>query len=245
MVGKAMKRMVMQRIVVVPLVLLPWVAQSPAAHDSGFIAGTVQGEDGSTVAGPYVTLRLAHTPAHTVQQRFQTQWGVAANEDGTFRFSGLAHGSYRLCVFARDTAWLDPCHWGPAIPSVTLRDGESSRTLAIPLAKGTEVPIQIDDPGRVLFLNEGRTKGAHLLTGVRTAGWMFVPAAPVSREDTAARLKVVIPYETLVDLTVASSFFRLAHGDGAEFAKPGGALLLFAARDRSPVTVRLLVTGRN
>jgi hypothetical protein len=237
--------MVMQRIVVVALVLLPCVAQPPAAHDTGFIAGTVQGEDGSTVAGANVTLHLAHTPAEAVRQRFPTQWAAEAGSDGSFRFSGLPHGSYRLCVFVRGTAWLDPCQWGRAIPSVTLSDGESSRTLAISLAKGAEVPIQIDDPDRVLFLNEGRTKGAHLLIGVRTAGSTFVPAAPVSREDTAARLKVVIPYETLVDLTVASSFFRLAHANGTELAKPGGALPLFAARDQSPATVRLLVTGRN
>ena len=200
----------MSRIVLAICALLPALAQQPLADSNIVIAGAVSGEDGSAVVGAYVTLHLSFTPARGVRQRFQTQWGLYSGSGGSFRFTGLRSGTYRLCAQTPGTAWLDPCEWGFPIPSVTVASAERSRSIAITLRKGAEVPIRIDDPVQILLQSEGKIPGAHLLAGVRTAARTFSPALLTSQDGAGRTLKVVIPFDLPVSLTVASSFFKLA-----------------------------------
>jgi hypothetical protein len=57
------------------------------------------------------------------------------------------------------------------------------------------------------------------------------------------QMKVVIPFDKQVQLTVASSFFKLADSSGAQFSKPGIAIPVYVPAGQVPVTVRLSVTG--
>lgn len=233
----------MRRFILATLGLVPCLAQQAAPDDTASIAGTVLGEDGSAVAGSYVTLHLLLTPGPAMRQHFQTQWGAYSDKSGSFRFNGLRNGSYRLCVQAPATAWLDPCEWGLAIPSVALTDKQRSQTIAISLKQGVEVPIRIDDPGQVLVQNEGKTAGAHLLIGVRTAASTFRTAILTSQEGTARTLKVVIPFDKLIILSAASAFYKLADSNGTPFSKPGVAIPLLVPAGQTPATVRLSVAG--
>ena len=149
----------MRRVILVILALLPCFAQQLPTGDTGVIAGTVSGEDGSSVIGAYVTLHLSFTSPHAARQRFQTHWAVYTGAGGSFRFTGLRNGAYRLCVQAPGTDWLDPCEWGLAIPSVAVSSAARSQTIAISLSKGVQVPIRIDDPGQFLLQNEGELPG--------------------------------------------------------------------------------------
>jgi hypothetical protein len=146
-------------------------------------------------------------------------------------------------VQAPATAWLDPCEWGFAIPSVALTDAARSPAIAISLRIGAEVPIRIDDPGRLVLQSEGRIAGGRFLAGVRTATFTFRPAVVMSQEGAGQTLKVVIPFDKLVHLTVASSFFRLADSAGTPFSGPGRTIPVFAPAGQTPAAVRLSVTG--
>jgi len=233
----------MRRVILATFALLPCFAQQPTAGDAGVIAGTVSGEDGSAVVGAYVTLHLSVVPGQAVRQGFQTQWGVYSGSGGSFRFTGLRNGTYRLCVQAPSTAWLDPCEWGLAIPSLALTDAGRSQTIAISLRKGAEVPIRIDDPGQLVLQNEGRIAGAVLLVGVRTPSSTFRPAVLTLQEGTGRTLKVVIPFDKLVHLTVASSFLKLADSTGTPLSGPGRTIPLSVPAGQAAATVRLSVTG--
>jgi hypothetical protein len=177
-----------------------------------------------------------------VAQAFQTQWGVYSGSGGSFRFAGLRNGAYRLCVQAPATAWLDPCEWGFAIPSVALTDAGRSQAIAISLRRGAEVPIRIDDPGRLVLQSDGRIAGALFLVGVRTATFTFRPAVVMSQEGAGQTLKVVIPFDKLVHLTVASSFFRLTDSTNTGIVLPGPENGVVPA-GQPPAAVRLSLTG--
>ncbi len=233
----------MWRVIVAAFGLLLCFAQQPAVGETGVIAGTVSGEDGSPVVGAYVTLHLSFTPGQAVRQAFRTHWGVYSGSGGSFRFTGLRNGTYRLCVQAPGAAWLDPCEWGLAIPSGALSSAVRSQAIAISLRRGAEVPISIDDPGQLVLQSEGRIAGALLLIGVRTPTGTFRPAVLTSRGLTGRTLKVVIPFDKPVNLTVGSSFFRLADSTGTPFSGPGRTIPLSVPAGQTPATVRLSVTG--
>lgn len=235
----------MRKLIVATVALLPCLAQQAPVGDAGVITGTVRGEDGSSVTGAYVTLHLSFISRPALRQRLQTQWGLYSGPDGSFRFSGLGVGTYRLCVQAPRTVWLDPCEWGFAVPSVTLTSAQRSQSITVPLRKGVEVPIRIDDASQVLLQSEGRIAGAHLLVGVRTPASTFRPAVLASQEAAGRTLHVVIPFDKPVHVEVASSFFKLADSSGAAFSRPGTAIPVMIPAGQKAPTIRLSVTGRN
>lgn len=234
----------MRRLIFATVALLPCLAQQPPVGDTGVITGAVRGEDGSSVAGAYVTLHLSFPSTPALRQRFQTQWGVYSGSGGSFQFSGLRNGTYRLCVQAPQTAWLDPCEWGLPIPSMTLTGAQRSQSITVSLRKGVEVPIRIDDAGQILLQSEGRIAGAHLLVGVRTPAFTFRPAVLTAQEGTGRTLRVVIPFDRPVKVEVASSFFKLADSNGAAFSRPGTAIPVTVPAGQKAPTIRLSVTGR-
>lgn len=224
--------------------LVPCLAQQASIGQSGVISGTVRGEDGSSVPGAYVSLHLSSMSKQSIRQPLRMHWGVSANQDGSFRFSGLRDGAYNLCVQAPATVWLNPCEWGLPIPSVALIATERSQTITISLRKGIEVPISIIDPAQHLLANEGRTVGAHLLVGVRTSANTFRPAIFTARDVTGRAVKVVIPFDKTVTLEIASSFFKLAVNDSV-LSKPGTTVSLLVPAGEKPPTINVSVTGRN
>ena len=230
----------MLRLLLASAALVPCLAQQV---DTGMITGTVSGDDGSPVVRAYVTLHLSFTGSQSVRRSFQTQWGIYSGPGGSFRFTGLRNGTYRLCVQAPGTAWLDPCEWGLPIPSVVLAGAERSPTIAISLRKGVEVPIRIDDPGQFLVRNEDSVPGAHLLVGVRTQASTFRPATLVSQDGTGRTLRVVIPFEKPAQVAVASSFFSMADGNGAPFSRPGIGIPVSVPAGQKAAILRLSVTG--
>jgi hypothetical protein len=112
------------------------------------------------------------------------------------------------------------------------------------LKKGVEVPIRIDDPGQFLLQNEGRFAGAHLLVGVSTPASTFRPAVLTSRDGIGKTLTVVVPFDKQVQLSVASSFFKLADSIGTPFSRTGVGIPVFVPAGQRPATVRLSVAGR-
>jgi hypothetical protein len=240
-----MTRRVIRRAIIASVAVLSSFAQQPTTPGDGVVSGNISGDDGSAVEGAYVTLHLWHKPSQSVRQRFESQWGLYSGSGGSFRFTGLPSGMYRLCAQAPGTEWLDPCEWGLPIPSVALTNAGRSRILTVVLKKGVEVPIRIDDPRQLLPQHEGRTTGAHLLVGVSTPASTFRPAVLTSREGTGRNLKVVIPYDRPVHVAISSSFFKLADSNGTQFPKPGIAIPVRVPAGERAAPVRVAVTGGN
>lgn len=70
--------------------------------------------------------------------------------------------------------------------------------------------IRVNDPGRHLELNEGVTRGAHLLLGFQRADQSFSQAYRSSTDSAGRTYCLLIPFGTPISLTVGSGFFQLA-----------------------------------
>lgn len=226
------------------ITILSCLAQQPPPGETGLISGAVTGEDGGPVAGAYVTLHLAHKPSSSVRERSKTQWAVYSGSSGAFSFAGLPLGSYRLCIQAPETSYLDPCEWGLPIPTVTLTKEHPSSTLGIVLRKGAELPIRFEDQGQLLLQNEKKTPGAHLLVGARTATSTFRPAVLTLQEANGKTMKVVIPFDKRVNLEIASPFFKLADSVGIPFTKAGISTPVSVPTGQQPAPLKFSITGR-
>jgi hypothetical protein len=195
-----------------------------------------------------VVLDLSLPYAVPVRQPPQRRWATYTDANGRFRFDRLGNGTYRICVQAPGTVWLDPCEWDFAVPSIAVSTLVPAPAASIVLKKGAAVAVRIDDAGQLLARHEGKTPGAHLLIGVTTRARTLRLASTVSRDETGRTQQIVIPFDTPVRITVASSFFRLADGNGASLTGPGGTgngiSVTVPAAQRS-ATIRLALTGGN
>jgi hypothetical protein len=73
---------------------------------------------------------------------------VKTASDGSFLAQGLPPGSYSYCAQVPGDGYLDGCHWGPPLLSITVSPGQKLRT-AIRVAKGSILKVRVLDPGKV------------------------------------------------------------------------------------------------
>ena len=112
------------------------------------------------------------------------------------------------------------------------------------LKRGAVVLIRVDDLSAFLAQNEGKTPGAHLLLRVRSDALIFHPASAVVQDTGGRNYQVTVPFDTRVNLVVASSFFRLTDANGAAFAAAGAATVpVSVPSGQEPPTLRLAVIG--
>ena len=162
---------------------------------------------------------------------------------GSFRLDGLHPGRYEICLQAPTTEWLNPCQWGLQPPTVALSDVQPSQNLAIKLKRGAVVRVRIDDPGKLLEQNEGKTAGAHLLLGVGTDALWFHAAPIVSKDPTGRDHQVVVPFDRQVNLTVFSPLFELGDSSGSSLEKSGSIIPILVRSGQVPIPIHLSVTG--
>ena len=225
------------------VIVLPCLAQPTSSTVGGSISGNVLGDDGSPVAGAYVTLHL-HSPIVATRQAQRSQFGVKSGSRGAFRFDGLSTGTYGLCVQATSTIWLDPCEWGFPLPSVSVASAQMNPGVTITMKKGVSLPIRIDDAGQLLTQHLGKTSGADLLIGISRPGQPFRPTIPVSEDASGRNHQFVIPFDTSVRLVVASSFFKLADAKGATLNNGSNGTTISVAAGQQPQPVHVTVIGR-
>jgi hypothetical protein len=206
------------------------------------VTGTLQGYDGTLIAGASVT--LSRMPPYPEGTFWKKDWFVTSGTAGTFLFDGIYPGTYRLCAQAPAGVWLNPCQWGPQPSTVFLSSAQQSLSATIVLKKGVAVPIHVNDPGQWLAQNEGKTPGAHLLLGVANDAFVFEPAAITSQNSTGRNYSVVIPFATSVNLIVSSSFFQLSDATGTPLPRTGStAIPITVSNGQQPTTLTLTVTG--
>jgi hypothetical protein len=218
-------------------------AQEIPLGSGGVITGTLQGEDGTAIAGGNVTLQ--RTPPYPPGKWPRTIWSTTSGSGGSFRFEGLYQGQYRLCAQVLNSVWLNPCAWGLKPPVMSLSSSQRSVNVMAILKKGVAVPVRIDDPGQLLSQHEGNTPGALLLLGVRNDALAFHSATVTSRDSNGRNHEIVIPFDTPVKLTAFSSFFQLADENGTALSPTAStAVPLTVPSGTTPSTIKFIVIGR-
>ena len=128
----------MRHVVVAFVCLAPCLAQQGVVRFTGQILGNLKGEDGTPVAGGFVSLALLPP---------QTTWTADPSAGGNFQFRGLVDGRYRLCTQAPKSTWLSLCEWGLQPALVTLPTAQPVATVSIIGKKGVALPIRVEGPG--------------------------------------------------------------------------------------------------
>lgn len=225
------------------LFLLVAPAQETAPADARAITLSVQGEEGKPLSGVGVTLRRTLTPGGPRVRR--PEWGGITAADGVVTFRPVPIGQYRLCAQAASVEWLNPCEWGAARPMVEITAAQKNTNSTLTLKRGASVQIRVDDPVGALAQYEGKSPGAHLLLGVNSDAGIFHQASVVVSRPERRQYSITIPFDTKVNLVVATSFYRLADATGTPFASNGaGVLAVTVPSGQPPPTLQLAITGR-
>ncbi|PWT98655.1 MAG: hypothetical protein C5B51_28730 [Terriglobia bacterium] len=231
-----------RKLLTVLFCVLPAAAQEAPLNFAGLISGTIKGDDGSSIAGAYLSLQLQ--PPYPNSRSVQTEWTAQTGSDGSFQFDRLNSGSYRLCSYVPHGVWLNPCAWGLHPPMFTLSGTQPVATVTLTLKKGAAVPIRINDPGQLLSQYESKSPGADLLIGVASDSRVFLPALTISRDGGGRNHQIVIPFDSTVNLVVFSPQFQLSSG-GVPLPKASIKIPITVPSGRQPPIVTLQVTGRN
>src|ERR1700682_673887 len=90
----------------------------------GSIQGTVTDGQNKPIAGALVIITRTFKPKEAVAPYSQS---VRTASDGSFLAQGLPPGSYSYCAQVPGDGYLNECHWGGPMPSVTLSAGQKLR----------------------------------------------------------------------------------------------------------------------
>ena len=209
---------------------------------SGVISGTLKGDDGSVIATGLVT--ASGIPDSLTHNHARTSASAMIKSDGTFVLPNLQAGTYRLCVQIPNSAWLNPCEWGPGGLTVSLSSVQPSANVIVDLKKGALFSIRIDDPTQLLSAKEGTSPGADLLVGVGTDAMFFRTANMVSQDASGRNYQVLIPFGRTVGISVTSGLFQLADATGKILAK-SDTIPITVASGQQTATLVLTVKGSN
>jgi hypothetical protein len=221
--------------------------QIPATTMGAAIFGYVQTDEpvverGKPIGFTWVT--LIRQPSSVKDKITPFSVGRAAPADGSFGFTGLEPGVYRICAQLGKSTMVNPCEWGEPPPVITLQAEQIVKNVFVTMQYGVAVSIRVNDPQQLLVQHEGKTQGAHLLIGVGDANGMFHSALVIATDKTGRDHQIVIPANTRVNLVVKSKFFQLADATGATIAPDAAAAPIVALSGQAPpAKVVVTVTG--
>ena len=217
---------------------------------TGQLNGKVLAADtGKAVARAFVT--LTRTGGGTGRRTVNGRTGV----DGTFGFSGMAAGSYRVCVqVVGPDLLLDPCRWEAGV-TAAVAAGQTTVLPAIGLKRGATLRVRVVDAQGLLAAaaaqerNQGRgggggRGGVALLAGAWSANGLFQPLRVTSRRGGNWDYDLVAPAGASLRVTVTSPGFELADEKGARVdPEKGAAMMVQTGTAAGPTTVVYRVTG--
>src|SRR5260370_9331316 len=155
---------------------LPGLAQSA----NGKISGVVVGDDGKLLAAVVTANKVGGSVGAA---RAET------SSDGSFVLSGLAAGTYGLCVLVKGGGYLDPCAWSAMILTVQVNAGQAVTSQRLIAKKGPALQVRLSDPGKVLDSSGGKTQPLpHVIVGVFTDKHLFQPLGLTSKDSGGRNL---------------------------------------------------------
>jgi hypothetical protein len=204
------------------------------------ISGTVKS---SATNGPLAgnTVTAYRTAPQTPVYRSQTTTAA----DGSFTVASLPAGTYRICVDGTKDVHLDPCTWAANPTTVTVTDGQHAAGNVVPLAKGTTLTVQVNDPQKFLQARTGDPGPGHIFLALLPPKSAPIPIPLVQSDATTMKQQIVIPPDTSFQVLVYSKEVSLMDPTQRAVADTGGAFTVSipsAAAQSAPIVLQ--VTGR-
>ena len=140
--------------------------------------------------------------------------------EGGFQIGGLAPGSYRICVQAASSGYVDPCEWNTGPAAVALSAGQSKTALRIALDRASVVSVDVGDALGLLTDAAAMAKGRELTVGVWDRQGLYHPARreaapPGGIGAKRVRYGMAVPRDVSLTLYVATRGLTLADANGA------------------------------
>lgn len=188
------------------------LCEAVSLAQTGGLKGTVTTSTGVVVPGAFI-----------VATRSGASQTTASGSDGSFEFTGLTSGSYRICIQVLQGSLLDPCQWSSA-PATTVSAGQIASVGTIQVVAGQRLFVTLLDDVGALAANAGagKTSGAHILVGVWYSG-SFHPMRLRSKSSSGWNLDLVVPTSVPLSLTVSSTDFTMTDSQGNNVNRSTGA----------------------
>ena len=180
------------------------------SQSTGGIGGKLVDDSGTIVALSTVTASLQGTSG---SGSFPPTYTVKTSTDGTFTFSGLGAGTYRLCAQKPSASLLDPCLWRSQPTMVSVSAGAQAGPVSLSIQRGVLINVQVNDPQGLIA-----AKGAvdDILIGTRTTvpGTPFLAASVVSKTSTGKLVCLIVPPNLAQQILLSSQRFKLGDALG-------------------------------
>jgi hypothetical protein len=142
----------------------------------------VLSDDGRAVAS--VNVRLNRVPRYIrdrawrvvlAQGEVKHEAVTRTDSAGRFAVAGLPAGTYRLCIDAPGTGFLNFCQWNPEV-LVTVTAGQTASAPVIRLQRGVQVKAEVEDLAQLLRIDRSTRNVTLGLRGVNGAFYPFEAA---------------------------------------------------------------------
>jgi hypothetical protein len=214
----------------------------------GSIQGTVSDAQNKPIAGAVVIVtRTFQTPKDVVAPYSQS---VKTASDGSFLAQGLPSGSYSYCAQVPGDGYLNGCHWGAPMPSITLSAGQKLMA-AIRVDKGSVLKVRVLDPGHVALGQSHDKKNPPILMQVRDSRGHFVPVHSTGRDGAGFNYQLTVPLDKPLSFHVIAAKLKLS--DAAGVSLPASSQASSASQtafqhntgDPNPKSFQFTITGVN
>jgi hypothetical protein len=198
---------------------IAWLALAGAAcGQTGSVEGTVvDAKTRKPVPTAIVMASRAGAPPFSRNTR--------SGGDGAFRISGLAPGSYTLCVQVREERYLDPCDWDAKPAVVTVTAGRSVMAGELRLTEAALVEVEVEDAQNLLRQTVRDGRRPELSVGVWGPRGLYFPAremggrgGPSPGPGGMRRYLLAAPRDMTLTLAISSRDLRLGDAAGAALA---------------------------
>jgi hypothetical protein len=194
-----------------------------AQAQTGSINGTVKDDSGAPVPAAVVTAAMKTIAPSASMPSGRPGFlpftpKAPSDSTGAFEIDGVVAGTYTMCVWVPEAAFLDPCLWNSKPVVVSVGSGATVGNVAVVAAKGVFVSIRVQDVSGLLTANPAKDD---LRIGTVSSGSPFIPALVTERDGQGKTVAVVAPPGTPLSISVASTAFALTDSNGNALAASG------------------------
>lgn len=133
---------------------------------------------------------------------------VLTDAKGSFEITGLAAGTYAICVETPGKDYLDPCQWDPTPPRIEVKSGQKVKNAGVAVQEGVRLRFEVTDrENRVA--GKGKTQGVSLSAYIPLPEGRRVELPLVRSEDGFHVLEAVVPADHDLPLVI--------DGEGLQF----------------------------
>lgn len=189
-----------------------------AQPGTGSLNGLVTDQMGRPVSGALVVIHADPAPYTAPSARNVYDATATSGNDGSYSFTRVPNGPYRLCAQLAGSSLVNGCLWNPSAYKVDVTGAVAPP--AIVLARGATLRVRLNDPQNLLDVNEG--KGTYVMVGASSPNG-FVQSDPPAKTGSGREYTLVVPTGVALRPVILAPGFQISDSVGATLDAVGGS----------------------